>query len=174
MKTRSDELREQSRRVLGWSLGIAALIHVAVFYFVSWSGTEGESGSGLTLLATAQWTGAPVDVFFGPPKIFEPDGTLSTEAPDRVLEAARAIRLPPACSASALEVGTPGSGSVRLSVNGRGRVDSVALNESTGNACWDGVATQVAADLWYRWLPSDRFPAPVELLQPITVAWSAN
>ena len=115
--------------------------------------------------------GDSVDVFFGPPRIFEPDGTLSVESPDRVLEAARAIRPPLACPASVRVARTPGSGSVRLTVNASGRIDAVTLDESTGDACWDVVATRVAADLWYRWLPSERFPAPVELLQPLTVAW---
>ena len=27
---------------------------------------------------------------------------------------------------------------------------------------------RVAGDLWYRWLPNEEFPAPVELIQPLS------
>ena len=51
-----------------------------------------------------------------------------------------------------------------------GRTDDVEIEQSTGDACADEVLSRVAGDLWYRWLPSEEFPAPVDLVQPITLA----
>ena len=80
--------------------------------------------------------------------------------------------MPPDCLARKIAPSAPGTGQVRLKVNSSGRIDAVALDQSTGDLCWDLVAIRVAGDLWYRWLPSKRFPAPLELLQPLTVGLS--
>lgn len=163
--------RQKENRVLLAALGAAAVLHVVAFAFIGFSGNgpvwtpDRES---VTLEATS-WTGTPVDVFFGPPRIYQADGTLAHEPDDRVLEAARLLGMPPICLSREIPPRGPGSGEVRLVVNENGRIDRAALHESTGDSCWDAVAVRVAGQLWYRWLPSDDFPAPVELLQPITV-----
>ena len=41
---------------------------------------------------------------------------------------------------------------------------------STGSACGDATLARVAGDLWYRWLPSEEFPAPVDVVQPLSFA----
>ena len=169
--TRSEERRKRDRRLVGISVGIAAILHVVVIGFVTWTGPgiELRPGSETVRLEENPWTGTSVDVFFGAPRIYRPDGTIAREAPDRVLEAKRILRMPPACLSRDVVPVAPGSGEVRLTVNARGRIDLVVLTRSTGDLCWDQVATRVAGDLWYRWLPNDGFPAPLELLQPLTV-----
>lgn len=64
----------------------------------------------------------------------------------------------------------PLSGRVHLRVNATGRVETVELTQSVGHICADEVITTVAASMWYHWLPNDRFPGPVDLDQPITLA----
>lgn len=162
-------MRENRRLLTG--LAIAVALHVMAFGFVRWSSTgPGWSPDrDLVVLESNSWTGTPVDVFFGPPKIFRADGATSEEPPDRVLEAARLLGMPPTCMSREIPPRGPGSGQVRLTVNANGRIDAVSLDQSTGDSCWDAVAMRVAGDLWYQWLPNARFPAPVELLQPITV-----
>ena len=43
-----------------------------------------------------------------------------------------------------------------------------------GDACGDQVIETVAGDLLYHWLPSERFPAPVDLIQPVTLTQAWN
>ena len=43
------------------------------------------------------------------------------------------------------------------------------IEESTGDECADQVILTLANDLFYRWIPSERFPAPVDLIQPVTL-----
>ena len=174
MISRSTELRNRERRVLRVSFGVAVVVHVAAFGLIAWSRSapEWRPGSETIRLEEGSWTGTRVDVFFGPPKIYEPGGTIAEEPPDRILEAARLLQMPPECLGREIAPSAPGFGQVRLTVNSSGRIDALALDQSTGDACWDLVAKRVAGDLWYHWLPSERFPAPVELLQPITVALS--
>lgn len=43
------------------------------------------------------------------------------------------------------------------------------LTRSTGDRCGDEILTEMADALVYHWLPTERFPAPVDLLQPVTV-----
>ena len=176
MISRSTELRKRDRRVFRASFGIAILLHVAALGLVAWprTGPEWRPGGETIQLEVDAWTGTPIDVFFGPPKIYEADGTIAEEPPDRILEAVRVLQMPPECLAREIAPTAPGSGQVRLTVNSSGRIDAVALDQSTGDPCWDRVATRVAGDLWYQWLPSDRFPAPLELLQPMTVGLSQN
>lgn len=170
--SRSNELRRRDRRVFRVSLGIAVVLHVAALGLIGWSrvAPTWRPDSEAVRLEEDPWTGTPVAVFFGPPKIVEPDGTLSEEPADRILEAVRVLGMPPICMGREIATAAPGLGEVRLTVNARGRIDAVTLTRSTGDACWDQVATRVAGDLWYRWLPDERFPAPLELLQPLTVA----
>ena len=165
------ELRRRDRRVFRISLGIAVVLHVAALGLIGWSkmAPTWTPDSETVRLEENSWTGTNVAVLFGPPKIFRADGTLSEEPPDRILEAVRVLGMPPLCVGREIAAAAPGLGEVRLTVNARGRIDAVTLTRSTGDACWDQVATRVAGDLWYRWLPDERFPAPLELLQPLTV-----
>jgi hypothetical protein len=171
MSRRSNEIRQRDSRVLRISLGIAVVLHIAALGLIAWSkvAPTWRPDAEAVRLEEDAWTGTHVAVFFGPPRIVQPDGTLSEEPPDRILEAARVLRMPPICMTREIATAAPGLGEVRLTVNARGRIDAVALTRSTGDACWDQVATRVAGDLWYRWLPDERFPAPLELLQPLTV-----
>lgn len=152
-------------------LAIAVVLHAAAFGLVRWShsGPEWSPDTEAVTLEQNSWTGTPVDAFFGPPRIFRPDGTTAEEPPDRVLAAARLLGMPPICLSRAIPPSAPGSVQVRLTVNARGRINAVSVEQSTGDTCWDAVAMRIAGDLWYHWLPSDQFPAPVELLQPMTV-----
>ena len=176
MSGRSTELRRRERRVFGVSFGIAVVLHVVVLGFVAWSrvAPEWSPESETIRLVGGSWTGTPIDVFFGPPKIYEADGSIAEEPPDRILEAVRLLQMPPVCLAREIPPSAPGFGQVRLTVNSSGRIDAVSLDQSTGDVCWDLVAIRVAGDLWYQWLPSERFPAPLELLQPLTVALSRS
>lgn len=40
--------------------------------------------------------------------------------------------------------------------------------QSSGFPCGDAVLQRIAGDLWYRWLPNDEFPPPVELVQTLS------
>ena len=71
--------------MFAWPLGLAALIHIAVF--VLWPGIRiellpGSDGEAETV-SEAEGGLTFVDVFFGPPDIFEVDGMLSREPPAR-------------------------------------------------------------------------------------------
>lgn len=176
MTSRSTELRRSERRVYRVSLGIAFVVHGAAFGLVAWShaGPQWSPGQDSVQLEEGSWTGTPVDVFFGPTRILESDGTLAEEPPDHILEAARILHMPPECLAREIPPSAPGSGQVRLTVNSSGRIDAAALDQSTGDSCWDLVAVRVARDLWYHWLPNEQFPAPLEVLQPVTVGLSQS
>lgn len=170
------ERKARSRRVFLWSLVAAGAAHAGVIGFASWQASLAEARPPAVPEPSAtQWTGAPVDIFFGPPRIFRSDKTLAEEPPSRILEAARSIHTPSACSAhEARAATTVGSGVVLLTVNESGRIDLASVDQTTGDRCWDAVALRVVKDLRYEWLPSERFPAPVEVLQPMTVAWVFN
>ena len=169
MKTRYAQLRQRDRRVLLWSIAVAAILHVAAF--VLWPAFQVEPWAlrnvGVSPGSSGTGAGAEFDLFFGPPDIFEVDGSLSREAPDRFLEVDRIVRVSSDCSE---EGRAPASGKVGLTLSASGRVHTVELVESTGGRCGDEVIVAVASDLLYRWLPSERFPAPVRLIQPITVS----
>lgn len=170
MPAPSDRRRRRDRHILGVCIAIAAALHVVVIGLVSWTraGAEFVPGSDAVVLEPDPWTGTAVDVFFGPPGIRQPDGSTAREPDDRVLAAKRLMQVPPICLSRAVP-SAPGAGEIRLTVNAAGRVDLAELTQSLGDACWDRVALRVAADLWYRWLPNETYPAPVEVLQPLTV-----
>jgi hypothetical protein len=176
MKTRAQELRERDRRVLRWSLGAAVLIHVAAF--VLWPGFRVEdlpdAGEDMKAMHGVEGTPTYVDVVFGPPRIFGPDGTVATEPPTRVLAAERILRLPTECDNLEEPGRTPVEGQVRLKVVASGRTAVAGLEQSTGDACADEVLFTVAQALLYRWLPNDRFPAPVDLIQPVTLTSASS
>jgi hypothetical protein len=64
---------------------------------------------------------------------------------------------------------TPLRGYVRLQVLASGRTLVAGIDESTGDRCADRVILDLARDLLYRWIPNERFPAPVQLIQPVTL-----
>ncbi len=175
MQTRSAELQKKSRRIFVWSLYVAIALHVAAFWFWpamtvdvdSVSAKRGAPQEGVEVQVASTY----VEVLFGPPTIFRPDGTPALEPPERVLEAKRLLRLPTECQAG--DGGGDGvaiSGAVRLSIGGTGHVAGLSMVESTGSRCGDRVMRDVAAVLRYDWLPNQDFPAPVDLIQPVTIS----
>lgn len=170
-RTRSEELRERNRRVLLWSLGVASVLHVAAF--VLWPEYTVEPltapDAKLETLGDTGGIALYVEVTFGPPEIFERDGTISVDSPRRQLEAARVLRLPQECARLTDPEALPYRGSVRLGLGTEGRAEAGGIVASTGDACADQVIRTVADALWYRWLPNERFPAPVDLIQPVTL-----
>jgi len=172
VESRSAALRRRHRQVLAWSLGLAVVIHAAVLFYGPWLRNDPGPGSGTELVAGSDPAlgGLAVNVFFGPPAIVLAADSLSQEPSWRVLKTSRILPPPFACSARDwLEV-EYARGSVRLIVGPGGRPDTVSLDGSTGSRCWDAVMTGLATDLRYRWLPSDRYPAPVEVFQPMTLS----
>lgn len=113
--------------------------------------------------------GALVDVRFGPPEIQRADGAIAREPAERTLQVVRLMRLPADCNVQAWATEAGVSGSVRLRVRVDGRAENPEIASSTGSRCADWLLTQLADDLRYLWLPNVRFPAPVELVQPVTV-----
>jgi hypothetical protein len=172
---RSERHRRQHRRVLGWSLAAAALLHLAVLAL-----NPGWVLDQISIFAPRSLEdrdGPPelglVDVSFGPPQIFLPDGSLRQEPPERVLEALdvdiRGIRWAQGC----VWVGSNGferiKGEVELEVGREGFVREARISRSSGDGCLDQMLVAISGTLWYRWLPNESSPAPVRLLQPMTV-----
>lgn len=172
METRVQTLRRRHRQIFRWSLGIAAVVHAVVLYYGPWFRSDSMSGGGTELVEgeTTGRNGIPVDAHFGPPAIEDADGALAQEPPERVLHASRLIPPPVGCESLDWLAAEAAIGEVRLVVTETGRADSVQLSRSTGDRCWDGIMTGLASDLLYRWLPSERFPAPVWLFQPVTLS----
>jgi hypothetical protein len=170
--TRSEELRRQYRRVFRWSFAIAVLVHALVLFYGPWFRAEPMSSTTTELVdrASPGRGGIPIDVFFGPPAIADRTGLLSREPSMRVLSASRLVPPPYACTSNDWLARGEAVGEVRLTVNETGRIDAVNLTESTGDRCWDVVMQGLASDLLYRWLPNDRFGAPVEVYQPVTLS----
>lgn len=110
-----------------------------------------------------------VDVCFGPPMILEADVSVSLEPPGRVLQADRLLGLPTECDVLLEPDRTPARGLVRLQVVASGHTVVGGIEESTERECADEVLLTVANDLLYRWIPNDRFPAPVDLFRPVTL-----
>jgi hypothetical protein len=171
MRTRSEQLRDQYRKIFAWSLTAAVVVHVAVFVLVPGFHAKalypGESLRRDTTASGGQ--GTPIHVLFGPPSIDVPGGGTWVEPPERVLEVDRAVDLPPGCRALSRAGGATLHGRVRLRVDSAGLAGVVQLAESTGHPCADRAMALVAGDLWYHWLPDARFAAPVDLVQPVTL-----
>ena len=168
--TRSVQLRQQGRRVLVWSLAVAAVIHVAVFAL--WPRTPvrplGE------LRATPIHDVEEGDVFveisaeFGGPLIVSAGEQPASDRVEGYLQANRLTRVSLECR-EAFPPGVVHEGEVRLVVNEQGRVESKEVTRESGAPCGDRALLAVAGDLWYRWLPSRSHPAPVVLVQPVSV-----
>lgn len=169
MKSRAQELRRKHRRILIGAFGVAIVLHVAGFFLLGGIRTEPELVFEPELEGIPAVGGAMVDVRFGPPFITLPDGTVEREPPERTLQVVRLVRLPLECTVLRDQRETMLSGSVRLRVGAQGLVEASELASSTGSPCADELMTGLADDLWYRWLPNERHPAPVELVQPVTL-----
>ena len=169
-RTRSAELREQNRRVLAWSLGIAVVIHVAAFIF--WPETPVEPLGELreTAVTGVEEEGVFVEVSaeFSGPEIVSTGGRPTSERVARTLEARRLTRVSIECR-EALGPGHRYEGEVRLVIDDEGRVDSTEMVKGSGDPCGDQTLLAVAGDLWYRWLPSQVHRAPVVVIQPVSV-----
>ena len=172
LATRSAELRRRHRKVLGWSLAGGLLLHLGAALLITWPDAEGRTILGEQMAAGA-WTGPPIAFIFGPPTIRGRADGGSDEVVDRTLEAERSLPLPAECGR------TPGAASsaparLHLRLDEQGRVSTLSLAGSTGDPCWDAVAMEVAPHLHYQWLPSPRFPHPVELEQPVWMELAAQ
>ena len=167
MENRASEFRRGENKVLFWSLSFAAALHVALFLFwptmTAEPFPEAKAGAGLNPVPVY------VDVQFGPPDILEEDGSISKEPPDRVLRADRILNLHTECPALAKAGRSPVNGSVRIRVGASGDAAAQGVYQSTGDPCTDRVIATVAGALKYHWLPSGRFPAPVDLIQPVSL-----
>lgn len=80
------------------------------------------------------------------------------------------VNVPAACRSVIRSSGNDIRGSVRLRVKVTGRVDVTGVVRSSGIRCADDLLERVAGDLLYHWLPSEDFPAPVELTQPMRLS----
>lgn len=167
MKTRAGERRRGERRVLLWSLLAAATLHVAAFLL--WPAMAVEPLPGVQAGIDLHGAAVYVDVLFGPPDIFEADGSLSEEPPERVLEVDRILSLRTGCPTLTRQGRPPAHGSARLRIGASGDAELRGVHESTGDACADEVLAVTAGALKYHWLPSARFPSPVDLIQPVTL-----
>jgi hypothetical protein len=163
--------RRKERRVYAWGIGAAVVLHLVAFFLMPSFRSDPPTDPSFE----AQWGAAPagapvvVDLLFGPPTITGVDGVPRTEPPERLLEADRLVLMPDDCVALAAQRRAPFTGSVQLLVKASGRVDVLGVVESTGAACVDAVIRTVAGDLWYHWLPDDRFPPPVRVIQPMSL-----
>jgi hypothetical protein len=61
------------------------------------------------------------------------------------------------------------TGAVQLVVGENGRVIEASIAESFGDHCTDQALVAVSGRLWYHWLPSEDFSAPVRVIQPMRV-----
>ncbi len=133
---------------------------------------------GEALVVGRDWRGTRIrtETLFGSPEIVADDGTIWREPVEPVVAGeVPLIRLTETCDRSRIILiptmapPTRGlTGLVRLRLRADGWVDRVELIQSTGDPCVDRMITGVAGALWYRSLPNDRFPAPLDLIQPIT------
>lgn len=176
--TRSEELRRRNRRVFAASMAAAAAIHVGVFVAFpgvrpdpTWSRVVEPSDPGEPADLATSWE--LVDVFFGPPAVVEDDGTLWQEPPERVLEARKVevanVRFSASCRERPTSDLVPAEARVRLVLSAGGRVVERSVAVSSGDPCRDELLASIARSVWYQWIPNERFPAPVELIQPMRV-----
>jgi len=167
--SRSQRLRRRDRKVFYWSLVAAVAIHVAVVLLVptfhpeSVPVPEAETEPGRPVLARP----ILVQAVFGPPTLAGPEEHSWTEPPERVLDAQRLVLLEGSCMALARNNGPAVRGELRLHVGWAGHARVLHVTESTGYACSDEVLKELGGALRYHWLPNERFPAPLELDQPI-------
>lgn len=175
MNTRSEQLRRRSRRVFVVSFLVAAVLHVAILFgmpaFHAVLPDGPASAEGDVVSVATRWQ--RFDVEFGPPEITDADRRIWVEPATRVLRVQDVeisdLREPVACDGRTLESIVPTSGRVRVRLAESGRVTVATIAESTGDACRDDILTAIAASVWYHWIPNDRFPAPVDLVQPLSV-----
>ncbi len=162
--------RKAQRKVFYWGWSVAAALHVILF--LAWRESREVRvtlpNPDLESVEIVDREPIPLELFFGPPAISNTAGGISFEPPERVLEVDRLVYLPAGCRALIRGSGAIVRGSVRLAVDDTGRTDVRGIFRSTGFPCGDAVLQRIAGDLWYRWLPNDEFPAPVELVQPLS------
>ena len=170
MSERIAQRRKAQRKVFYWGWSVAAALHVILF--LAWRESREVRvtlpNPDLETLNMVDPEFIPLDLFFGPPAIRNATGGISVEPPERFLEVDRLVILPGNCKALVKGSGAVVRGSVRLAVDETGRTDVRSVHQSTGYPCADVVLWRIAGDLWYRWLPNDEFPAPVELVQPLS------
>lgn len=171
MDAQTAKRRKSERKLFVWCGAIAVALHVILFFVLRETRVTVEQREyNIESIEITDLKPIPLDLFFGPPAITNARGGFSVEPPERVLEVDRLVFLPGTCRAIIRGSGDVARGSVRLKVNGTGRVDVLGVELSTGFPCGDATLTRVAGDLWYRWLPTEEFPAPVELVQPLSFA----
>lgn len=172
MPSRSEQVRRRDRKVFAWAMGVAGVAHVALLAGSVTFRTIFFEADDLSVGREGGTEGRTVYVAlrFGPPAITAPDGTIRIEPSGRFLEADRLVPLEAEC-AELVETGgvLPLHGRVRLIVGGSGRASVAEITRGTGHECTDEVVRQVAEALRYHWLPSEAYPNPVDLEQPVTV-----
>ena len=176
MRTRSEELRARNRRVFAVSYLIAALILGAIFVWSPAYDVEPLPSKEIERVSAEEGEESTpptspifVQVLFGPPVISARDGTLWEEPEGRTLEVGRIVDIPGECQEVFASEPLPIAGRVRLRVGGAGDADLVEVTESSGRPCFDQLIALVADALHYEWLPDDRFPPPVDLVQPVSI-----
>ncbi|TVP48711.1 MAG: hypothetical protein EA350_03125 [Gemmatimonadales bacterium] len=166
----------RQRRIIMVSIGIAVVAHLVFFLVaprVQFSVTSdrifGEAAMQRLVLGDLA-----VDLHFGPPRILLPDGSRVEEPPERFLEATNlaltVLEVNPVCADRFRPGLPPFEGEIRLRVGHEGRVTVMGLEAGTGDRCADAALVAAAESLWYRWLPDERHPAPVDLVQPLRVS----
>ncbi|MCY3613288.1 MAG: hypothetical protein OXH51_17330 [Gemmatimonadetes bacterium] len=174
MSHRIDRRRKADRRLFIGCWVLAGLVHVVLFLVVPDRDARARPGLSLDLAETPAPGATLLDLFFGPPAISGPSGRVSVEPPERFLATERLVHVPAACRAVIRSSGNDIRGSVRLRVKITGRVDVTGMAWSSGIRCADDLLQRVAGDLLYHWLPSEEFPAPVELTQPMRLSEKAD
>ncbi len=171
MQKSAAQHRKQYRKILTWSFVAAVIVHIAVIWGspdfevepLSPQGSTAEGDIEDDALTTA------LEVVFGPPIITTADGSFWQEPEDRTLEAMRLTELPLLCAHLSAQPNLPMRATFHLTVSSRGHAKVEEIAESTGDNCADGALSRAADALRYHWLPSSRFPAPVSLVQPVTL-----
>lgn len=169
--TRSEYLRQRNRRIFRWSLVAAAVAHAVLFLTWRWSDSPGDparTGPRPTLFGELE---APsvVQVVFGPTSIRK-GNAWHAEPEEHTLSAELMTRLPGECVSFQWLGGDVLRASVDLTVDSAGYAHVRSVSASTGHECGDAVASRSAGALRYHWLPDARFPAPVEVRQPVIIS----
>ena len=171
MESRSAQLRRQHRKVLWWALVVAAAVHAVVLFRVAIarSAATGPIGPRPELVGMIEKPKF-VEVEFGPPTLVDREGARWVEPREHRLLAQRLTRLPPECDAFVWTADDQLDGRVWVRVDTAGYAHVDRIDRGTGEVCGDAVVRRVAGALRYHWLPTDRFPAPVEVLQPVSIS----